>query len=82
MPTSADHRTIDRSSRRTGACPSPACPSPWMPWLAAPLFLFLPVLGCWLTGPWHEPRSTPPRQQLLTKQVTPVITMVTVATPR
>ncbi|NBP88415.1 MAG: hypothetical protein EBU59_07905 [Planctomycetia bacterium] len=63
------------SSRSSAA----VCPSPWIPWLIAPLFVLLPILGCWLTAGMSRQTVNGPSASTA-RAAQPVVTMVTAVT--
>ncbi len=53
--------------------------SPWLPWIMAPLFTLLPIVGCWLANVYQQPRDTTLRQPVVTKPSPSVEAIVTAA---
>jgi len=53
--------------------------SPWLPWIMAPIFTLLPIVGCWLASVYQQPRNTNLRQPVVTKPSSSAETVVTVA---
>ncbi|MBT6054755.1 MAG: hypothetical protein HOH16_04905 [Planctomycetaceae bacterium] len=68
----ADHASKSVTRHQTGL-------SPWLPWIAAPLFTLLPIVGCWLANSLQEPRDLVLRRPPIVKTVPSNTTIVTVA---
>jgi hypothetical protein len=70
-------RVADRGSKR--ASKRQAGLSPWLPWIVAPLFTLLPIVGCWLASSFQEPQNIILRHPPAAKSVPSTATVVTVA---
>ena len=70
-------RVADRASKR--ASKRQAGLSPWLPWIIAPLFTLLPIVGCWLASSFQEPQDIILRHPPAAKSVPSTATVVTVA---
>jgi hypothetical protein len=70
---SVSARNVASSGGSASRC-QPACGSVWIPWLAAPLFAFLPLAGCWLAGYLHASGSRTAHQQSAERSI-PTIPM-------
>ena len=59
-PAAERRRLADGSSCVSGRCEGPAV---WLPWCVAPLWVFLPIVGCLLAGAVRRPAvaSGPPQ---------------------
>jgi len=55
--------------------------SPWLPWIIAPLFTLLPIVGCWLANSFQQPRDMTLRHSTVTAPLPSTETVVTVARP-
>ncbi|MBL6711098.1 MAG: hypothetical protein ISQ10_08495 [Planctomycetes bacterium] len=55
--------------------------SPWLPWIIAPLFTLLPIVGCWLANSFQQPRTMNLRQPTVTAPSPSTETVVTFAQP-
>ena len=53
--------------------------SPWLPWIMAPVFTLLPIVGCWLASVYQQPRDITLRQPVVKKPSPSVEEIVTVA---
>ena len=53
--------------------------SPWLPWIMAPLFTLLPIVGCWLANVYQQPRGMTLRHPTVAKPSPSVEAIVTAA---
>jgi hypothetical protein len=79
----AAERYQNHSVQPTAGCQRELA-SIWIPWLAAPLFAFLPLAGCWLAGFLHQPHRQTVQHRQADRSVTPITmaSFVGVAQPR
>ncbi|MGI9447589.1 MAG: hypothetical protein ACR2NI_08055 [Pirellulales bacterium] len=54
---------------------------PWLPWIMAPLFTLLPIVGCWLANLYQQPRDMILRHPTVATPSPSTETVVTVARP-
>jgi hypothetical protein len=75
------HAVAERDQRRR-TLPTASCKqelaSVWIPWLAAPVFALLPLVGCWLAG-CLQPVANPIVEQRPPDRTATSITLVSFA---
>jgi len=72
--------TVDRPSFRPAKEPSRPREMPvWLPWLAAPAFALLPVMGCGAAAQWRADHG-PVRQRQTARAAPPLVPIAAVVT--
>ncbi|MDA1201910.1 MAG: hypothetical protein O3C39_09530 [Planctomycetota bacterium] len=71
---------VERPSSRLANKPSRPREMPvWLPWLAAPAFALLPVMGCGAAAQWRADRG-PVRQRQTVRAAPPLVPIAAVVT--